>query len=63
MDFTFSVIEVVQTSLRMATRYAHAPLLPHGRSSTSCTAKQMQCSSSFPTPNKFSSHRCTCLTR
>ena len=49
--------------LRMATQYAPAPLLPHGRPSASCAAEQLQRSSTFPRQIHSHADRCSRLAR
>ena len=50
-----------EQAVRVATRYAPAPLLPRG--SASRAAEQTQRSSSFPHPIRSHGHRYTCLMR
>ena len=52
----------IEQAMRVATRYAPAPLLPRGRPSASRAAEQTQRSSSFPRLIRSHGHRCTRLT-
>jgi len=59
----YSMSNMHEQAVRVATRYAPAPLLPRGRPSASRASVQAQRSSSFPRPVRSHGHRCTCLTR
>jgi len=54
---------ICKQAVRVATLYAPAPILPHGRPSASRAAEQTQRSSTFP--RRIGSHadRCSRLTR
>jgi len=56
------LVIILKQAVRVATRYAPAPLLPRGRPSASRAAEQTQRISSFPRPIRSHGHRCTCLT-